>query len=318
MAAAQAPTPRGDVQIERRTAMRFTQKLSAAAAAAVLLVSGTVAPAGVTTVNLSSEGGKSVRNQGHYLGTATYDDDAGKLMITLQNTSQRGFITGLAFDIAGAATAGYANTDDVATTTLNENLFSDARGKKQGKAVKTRAFGKRETGTAINGKLRRRKGTKHGVAIGQSRTFEFDLTSTRAAGLNALSVFGDHSSLVVAFGGLKHKRRDIVTGGMTLLASSDDSEPSFDPIPSPGPTDKTTPGNEPTDTLLAGGDMTNPDGDNTNPGGDGGTIPGGTIPGGDNAAPHAVPLPTSAWAALATMGLLALNGARRRLFAGHE
>src|SRR4051794_3230570 len=129
--------------------MRFTQKLATAAAAAVLLVGGSAAWAGMTTVNLTSEGGKSVRNMGRFTGTATYDDDAGKLMITLQNTSQRGFLTGLAFDIAGAATAGYAGADDAATTTVGENLFDDARGKHQNKVVKTKAFGMRETGTAI-------------------------------------------------------------------------------------------------------------------------------------------------------------------------
>jgi hypothetical protein len=301
--------------------MRFTQKLSAAsaaAAAAVLLVGGTVASAGVTTVNLTSEGGKSVRNQGHYLGTASYDDDAGKLMITLNNTSQRGFITGLAFDIAGAATAGFADADNTEGAAPQVNTYDDARGKKQNKAVKTKAFGNRETGSAINGKLRRRKGTKHGIAIGQSRAFEFDLSGTRAAGMNALSVFGDDSSLVVAFGGLKHKRRDIVTGKMALVVSSDDSGPTFDPIPNPGPTDNTPAGNEPTNT--------DPGGDTTHPGDNGGTtIPGGnngrndgTIPGGDNGGPHAVPLPPAAWAALATLGLIGLNGARRRLFAGRE
>jgi hypothetical protein len=293
--------------------MRFTQKFATAAAtvAAALLVGGTVASAGVTTVNLTSEGGHSVRNQGHYLGTATYDDDAGKLMITLQNTSQRGFITGLAFDIAGAATAGYTNAADADTTTLNESLFSDARGKKQNKTVKTKAFGNRETGTAINGKLRRRKGTKHGIAIGQSRTFEFDLSGTRAAGLDAKSIFGDDNSLVVAFGGLKHKRRDIVTGQMGLVITPIDRGPIFDPIPDPGPTDN-TPGNSPIDNTPGGDDHT------TNPvdiGGD--TIPGGND-GGDNGGPHAVPLPPAAWAALATMGMVALNGARRRLLAGRE
>lgn len=295
--------------------MRFTQKLATAASAAVLLVSGTVASAGMTTVNLTSEGGKSVRNQGHYVGTASYDDDAGKLMITLQNMSQRGFITGLAFDIAGADTAGYSAADVAAqTTTLNHNLFSDARGKHQDKAVKTKKFGDRETGAAINGKLRRRKGTKNGIAIGQSRTFEFDLSGTTAAGLDAKSLFGDDSSLVVAFGGLKHKRRDIVTGKMTLVQSttpSNDSEPTFNPIPDPGPTDNTTPNIDPTNI--------NPTDDTTPKGDDGGTIPGGNNGGNDNGgAPHAVPLPPAAWAALATMGMVGLNGARRRLFAGRE
>jgi hypothetical protein len=309
--------------------MRFTQKLSAAAAAAaaVLLVGGAVASAGVTTVNLTSEGGKSVRNQGHYLGTASYDDDAGKLMITLNNTSQRGFITGVAFDIAGAATAGYTDADNTDGAAPQVNTYDDARGKKQNKTVKTKAFGNRETGTAINGKLRRRKGTRHGIAIGQSRTFEFDLSGTRAAGMNALSVFGDDSSLVVAFGGLKHKRRDIVTGKMALVVSSDDGGPTFDPIPNAGPTDNLPAGNDPTNTNP-GGDITHP-GDNGgttlpggnnggNNGGNDGRIPGGNN-GGDNGGPHAVPLPPAAWAALATMGLVGLHGARRRrLFAGRE
>jgi hypothetical protein len=295
--------------------MQFTQKLAtAAAAAAVLTIGGAVASAGVTSVNLTSDGGKSVRNQGHYVGTATYDDDAGKLMITLQNTSPRGFLTGIAFDIAGAATAGYADTDEASTTTVN--LFSDARGKHQNKTVKTRRFGNREVGAAINGKFRRRIGTKHGLAVGQSRTFEFDLSGTRAAGLNAESVFGDDNSLVVAFGGLKHKRRDIVTGHMSLVASSTDNTggPTFDPIPDPGPKDNTTPGG--TDlTTDPGGDHTTPgngDGSNGN-----GSIPGGN-PGGDNGAPHAVPLPPAIWAALATMGLVALNGARKKLLVGRE
>jgi hypothetical protein len=293
--------------------MRFTQKLSAAAAAAVLLVGGAAASAGVTTVNLTSEGGKSVRNKGHYLGTATYDDDAGKLMITLQNTSQRGFITGLAFDIAGAATAGYADADNTDGVAPQVNTYDDARGKKQNKPVKTRAFGNRETGTAINGKLRRRKGTRHGIAIGQSRTFEFSLTGTRAAGLDAMSVFGEDNSLVVAFGGLKHRRRDIVTGKMALVQSSNDGEPSFDPIPNPGPTDTSTPGNNPTEINL--GDDTKDPVDN---GGGSTTIPGGNNGGDNGGAPHAVPLPPAAGAALATLGLLALNGARRRLRAGRE
>jgi hypothetical protein len=285
--------------------MRFTQKLAATTAAALLLVSGTVASAGTTTVNLTSEGGKSVRNQGHYTGTATYDDDAGKLMITLQNTSQRGFITGLAFDIAGADTAGYTPADFAAqSTTLNHNLFSDARGKKQDKAVRTKKFGDRETGTAINGKLRRRKGTKNGIAVGQSRTFEFDLAGTQAAGLDAMSLFGDDSSLVVAFGGLKKKRRDIVTGKMALVHNVPDFQPIPDSNPTP-PEEKQTVIDVDFDPIR---DLTPIDIDN-------GTIPGGNN-GGNNGAPHVVPLPPAAWAALATMGLIGLNGARRKLLVG--
>jgi hypothetical protein len=286
--------------------MRFTQKLATATAAAVLLACGTAAWAGVTTVNLTSDGGKSVRGLGHYAGTANYDDETGKLMITLQNTSQRGFITGLAFDIAGAATAGYADADDASSATVDEDMYDDARpGKRHDKLVRTKAFGKRETAAAINGKLRRRKGTKHGIAIGQSRSFEFDLSGSRAAGLNAQSVFGDDSSLVVAFGGLKKKRRDIVTGRMSLVTLSNDINPITDPNPNPNP--------NPTDVPLID------DTDNTNPG-DGGntTIP--TNGGGDNGGggPHAVPLPPAAWAGLATMALVGLNGARRRLLAGRE
>jgi hypothetical protein len=286
--------------------MRFTQKLATTTAAALLLVSGTVASAGTTTVNLTSEGGKSVRNQGHYIGTASYDDDAGKLMITLQNMSQRGFITGLAFDIAGADTAGYSPAELAAqSTTLNHNLFKDARGKNQDKAVKTKKFGDRETGTAINGKLRRRKGTKNGIAVGQSRTFEFDLAGTQALGLDAKSLFGDDSSLVVAFGGLKKKRRDIVTGKMALVHNV----PDFQPIPDSTPTE------EKQTVIDVPYTPTRPTPIDIDNGGE--TIPGGNNGGNnDGGAPHAVPLPPAAWAALATMGLIGLNGARRKLLVG--
>jgi hypothetical protein len=259
-------------------------------------------------VNLTSDGGKSVRNMGHYDGTASYDDASGKLTIMLQNMSERGFITGLAFDIAGAGTAGYADTDDM-TTKVDEDMYDDARGKHQNKPVKTKAFGNREIGAAINGKFRRRIGTKHGVAIGQSRTFEFDLSGTRAADMNAQSVFGDDSSLVVAFGGLKHKRRDIVTGHMSLVSQSNDNGPTFDPIPDPGP-NPTGPTNTSGDeTTIPGGIPGGNDGDPTGPSGDGNH--GGGDNGGGGGA-HAVPLPPAAWAALATMALAGLNGVRRR------
>src|SRR5215207_9225673 len=113
----------------RRTGMKTLTK--AFAVAALTFGAASAASAGTTSVNFESSADKSVKKLGSYTGTATYDDVAGLLTISINNTSAASgaALTGLAFNVVGDGSAAY-HDGDVAGTKRDEDLFDDVRGKK--------------------------------------------------------------------------------------------------------------------------------------------------------------------------------------------
>jgi hypothetical protein len=266
----------------------------ALAVAALTLGAASVAHAGTTSVNFESSADKSIRKLGSYTGSATYDDVAGLLTITINNTSAAGgaALTGLAFSIDGSGAAAYRD-GDVAGTRGDEDLFDDVRGKKGRKIVKARPLGTFEAGTALNGKFNppgRKLAGRAGVGAGESQTFSFDVVN--GAGLTAASFLGGDSGLVAAFRG---KKADKV--GSVIIPGS---------VTTPGTDGNNNGGNVGGDVIDLPDIIIPPV---IPPVDTGGNAPGGSTGG----APAAVPLPPAAFPAIATFAALALPKLRRTL-----
>jgi hypothetical protein len=264
------------------------------AVAALTLGASSVASAGTTSVNFESSADKSIRNLGSFSGTASYDDVAGLLTITINNTSAASgaHLTGLAFNVTGDGAARYMD-GDITTTRGDEDLFDDARARRGKRLVKARPLGMFEAGAGINGRFNPpgRRLAARGVAAGSADTFSFEVTG--GAGLTAADFLGGDNGLVAAF---RSRRIDkvgsvIVPGSVTAPSTGgnsggDEGAPQIDlpeivpPIVPP---------------VNTGGDTGNGDG-------------------GDNGAPPAaVPLPPAAIPALATFALLAVPRLKRKL-----
>src|SRR5688572_1144108 len=99
--------------------MNTIRRSVAAAALALGLGAASAAHAGTTTASFQSDANTTKRKLGSFSGTATYDDVAGLLSITVTNTTASGngaaALTGVAFNVAGNATAAYLDGDDAAT-----------------------------------------------------------------------------------------------------------------------------------------------------------------------------------------------------------
>ena len=269
----------------------------ALAAAALTLGAVPAAHGGTTSVNFESSADKSIRKLGSYTGTATYDDVAGLLTITINNTSDasRAALTGLAFNVDGTGAAAYRD-GDLAGTKGDDDLFDDVRGKRGKRLVKARPLGTFEAGTGINGKFNppgRKLANRAGVGAGESKTFAFDVAN--GTGLTAANFLGGNSGLVAAFRGRKADKVGsvMVPGSVTAPGS----------VNAPG-----TGGNN-----SGGGDVIDlPDiilPPVIPPVDTGGNEPGGSTGG----TPAAVPLPPAAIPAIATFAALALPKLRRKL-----
>ena len=281
--------------------MKTIGKASAAKALAVALALGaaSAARAGTTSVNFESSADTSVRKLGSFSGTATYDDAAGLLTITINNTSaaSHAALTGLAFNITGNAKAAY-HDGDVAGTKADEDIFDDARPLHGKGLIKAKPLGNFEAGAGINGKFNppgKKLANAAGVAAGGSHTFTFDVTG--GSGLTAADFITGNSGLAAAFRG---KKPDKV--GSVIIQGS---------IVSPG-----TGGND-GGTGNNGGTppITFPEIDPPiilppiNTGGDSGN----GNPGGTGGQPAAVPLPPAAIPAIATFAVMALPKLKRKL-----
>ena len=268
--------------------------LTKALAAALACGVASAAHAGTTSVNFESSADKSIKKLGSFSGTATYDDAAGLLTITINNTSgaSGARLTGLAFNIVGDGSAAY-HDGDVAGTRGDEDIFDDARSKKGRGAVKAKPLGDFEAGAAINGKFNppgKKLANRAGVAAGAGHTFTFDVSN--GAGLTAADFLGGDKGLIAAFRGKKPDKvgSAIVQGSITSPGAGGNTggdEPGID-IPEIPPF---------IPPVVVGGDN------------NGGNNPGGSTGG----APAAVPLPPAALPALATFAALALPRLKRKL-----
>ena len=267
----------------------------ALAVAALTFSAASAASAGTTSVNFESSADKSIKKLGSYTGTATYDDVAGLLTITVNNTSAASgaALTGLAFNVDGAGSAAYRD-GDVAGTKADEDLFDDVRGRKGKRLVKAKPLGTFEAGTGINGKFNppgKKLANLAGVGAGESQTFSFDVAG--GAGLTAANFLGGDSGLVAAFRGKKIDKVGsvVVPGSVTVPGTggnnAGDGDGEVIDIP---------------DIIVP------PVIPPVNTGGDNG--PGGNQTGG---SPTAVPLPPAAIPAIATFAAMALPKLRRKL-----
>ena len=277
--------------------------LTRALAAALSVGLTSAASAGTTSVNFESSADKSIRKLGSFSGTATYDDAAGLLTITINNTSAASGarLTGLAFNVVGDATAGYRD-GDVAGTRVDEDLFDDARMKKGKRLVKAKPIGMFEAGTGINGKFNppgRKLANRAGIAAGASQTFTFDVAG--GAGLTAADFLGGDMGLVAAFRGRKVDKVGSALVSGTITAPTDGGNGGGDgggdgiiDVP-----DVTVPPIIPPINTGGGNDLPGTGGGSNNPG--------------DIGAPAAVPLPPAAIPAIATFAMLAFPKLKKKL-----
>lgn len=272
------------------------------AAATVALGAASAASAGTTSVNFESSVEKSIKKLGSFSGTATYDDVAGLLTITINNTSSASGarLTGLAFNVVGDGTAGYRD-GDVAGTRRDEDSFDDARTRRGTRLVKAKPIGNFEAGAGINGKFNpvgKKLANRVGVAAGDSRIFTFDIAG--GGTLTAADFLGGDMGLVAAFRGRKvDKVGSVIVPGLVTAPN----------VPSDNGSDEGDTGGDSGggDTIIDIPEIIVPPvippintvGDNGN---------------GDNGQPPAaVPLPPAAIPALATFALLALPRLKRKL-----
>jgi hypothetical protein len=205
---------------------RLFASFAGAAAFAVL-------PAVVRADSISIEStGISTEDLGAFTGTIDFSANAfggaahADLAVTLTNTSpisKGGYITGFVFNIADVpdnsiAATYVASTGDKFKTLTNESASP---------------FGTFEYGTAIGGAWLGGGSPTSGIAVGQSRTFLFELSgnSETTAGLTAASFLtnnlpgGTVYPLAVRFRGFANGGSDKVIGG----------EPTPPPPPPPPP-----------------------------------------------------------------------------------
>jgi hypothetical protein len=281
--------------------MKTTCKIVAAAALALGAVS---ARAGTTSVNFESSADKSIRKLGSFNGTATYDDVAGLLTITINNTSSASGarLTGVAFNLAGDGGAAGYRDGDVAGTRPDEDTFDDARRRRGNRLVKARPLGSFEAGAALKGKFNaagRRLAERAGIAAGGAQVFTFDVSG--GAALTAADFLGGDMGLVAAFRGRKFDKVGSVIVPGTVTGPSTGGDNTSDDDTGGGPIID-VPGDLPPIVIPP-----------INTGGDNGPGPGTGGPGGNGAPPAAVPLPPAAIPALATFALLAIPKLKRKL-----
>jgi hypothetical protein len=298
----------------------LTRRLPTLAAAAAFALSAVPAFAGTSTVHFAGDNGTA--RVGSFTGTATYDDATDVLTLVLQNTTTAAggaAITGVAFDVSGAATGAYLDGDDAATRRVDEDAFDDARGRsKKPKVVKAKPLGNYEAGAALDGKFAKKSKPGRGAAAGASQTFAFHITGPGADGLTAADFFSDNSPLIVSFGGFGKRAKGVDLVGSHLVIDNTNVVPtSNDPGPGGGDT------NRPQSPGIVTPPHTTGDGNSTpffpppqindpktETGGGNNADPGN----GNAQGPTAVPLPPAVWTALSTFGATGLvAGVRRRL-----
>ena len=270
--------------------MKLTPRIASAFVIALGAAMVPAARAGITSATITGDPATAPRHLASLSGTATFDSDTGKLSITLNNTVHKGRLISFAFSTASGTVAKYLDHDNPATL-RDEDAFDNLRIKK-GTHVRANPFGLYADGAGLDGKWKARRG-RRGVAPGASETFVFDVTGAGANETVTDLIGSDSMSLVAAFKGLRHNRRDRIGASLQLVPSS----------VTPQSIDVTV---DPSDETTKGG---------TAPGTSGtGGVPVITAPGptGGGSTPTAVPLPPAAVTGLATMALAAGVVLRRR------
>ncbi len=258
---------------------------TAAVVAAGSLLLPTAAHAGVTSATITSDPSTSRRHMASFDGTANYDSTTHKLTVTLHNTTNKGFLTGFAFNAMSPMSAKYQD-GDVVGTKMDEDGFDNI--KKRPKPSKNiKPWGHYIGGATLDGRWNSQKASR-GVNAGMSQTFTFNIAGADDD-CTIADIFNENPlTLIAKFRGLKGHKQDQVGARIQVTSSSIVTPPinlvPSDPTPTgpTGPTEVIKPIIDPVDT------------------GGGGT--------------HAVPLPPAAVPALITIALTGVFGLRKRLF----
>jgi hypothetical protein len=244
---------------------------------------GSVASAGTSVVDFTSN--TNVKGLGHFSGTATLDSSTDLLTIVMNNTSSKGYLYGLAFDLEG----GEKGKD----LTVDKHGFKGVG--KQG--IRVKPYGKYQAGAVDTGSNR------HAIVAGASKTFVFRITGA-PLNLTAFDLLDNPKgeSMVAEFRGFRHGKTDHAAATVVIPAVAPAliiaPTGASDPVPVTGGTIVAT--TTPTTTGPTGSKPTG-----------GGTI---TLPGGGGSqTPMAVPLPSAALSGMTMLALLGGVVAKRKL-----
>jgi hypothetical protein len=264
-------------------AFQFPSIRKSAALAAVALgasIAGTsVASAGTSVVDFTSS--TSVKGLGSFSGTATLDSSTDLLTVIMNNTSSKGYLYGLAFDLEDG---------EKAKDVTNDGKHGFKGVGKHG--VRVSPYGKYEAGAFDSGSNR------HAIAAGADKTFVFRISGA-SSDLTAFDLLDNPrgESMVATFRGFGHGKKDHA-GAAVVIPSVAPSIIDTDPSPISGGTiiQTKTPGS-------TGGASS------------GGTSKGGGInlPGDGGQTPMAVPLPSAAFSGMSLMAVLAAVAAKRKV-----
>ena len=166
--------------------------------------------ASATMVMIQSNPAGSTDGLGRYTGSISYTSNTlntGTLTIVLSNTNtpgDGGYITGLVFNIPGA--------DAAATAQLAASSLAGFQ--QLGPTASASPYGTYEAGAALGGSWLGGGSPNGGVAVGQTGTFTFNITSAGASGFTASSFIasGSSPSPLVRFKGFANGGSDKVPG----------------------------------------------------------------------------------------------------------
>lgn len=203
----------------------------ATAAIAAVLGLGNPAEAGLTTVNIvSDKNQKDATTKGKFGGQITYDSDAARLTVTLDNLNtakEGGFITALAFNNPGDKITKAAL---FSTTNANFKLYGTGQEiKGKGKNAPPTIVGNNSVAASpyanfdfllgLGSSFQGSGSPNGGIGAGSSATFVIDLTGTGLSGLTASSFLSAYNNsptenvaLLARFKGFADEGSDKVTG----------------------------------------------------------------------------------------------------------
>ncbi len=166
--------------------------------------------ASATMIMIQSNPAGSTDGLGRFTGSISYTGNTlntGTLTIVLSNTNTPatgGYITGMVFNIPGA--------DAAATAQLAASSISNFQ--VLGPTESASPYGVYEAGAALGGSWLGGGSPTGGVAVGQTGTFTFNITSAGASGFTASSFIasGSSPSPLVRFKGFANGGSDKVPG----------------------------------------------------------------------------------------------------------
>ena len=263
---------------------RSVRKLSVVGAVALgaSLASTSVALAGTSVVDFTSS--TSVRGLGSFSGTASLDSSTDLLTIVMDNTSSKGYLYGLAFDLEAG---------EKAKDVTNDGKHGFKGVGKHG--VKVTPYGKYEAGAMDSGSNR------HAIAANASKTFMFQISGA-ASDLTAFDLLDNPrgESMVATFRGFHHGQKDHAGADVVIPPAAPsviNDSPAIDPLATSSGTIIQTKSSGTTTGGSSGGKSTG----------------GGTLPGDGGTTPMAVPLPSAACSGITMLALMASVSAKRKL-----